>query len=459
MIQHNITEILAKQTTFFNTNATIPVDFRILRLKRLKQNIKKYEKEIIKALNKDLGKSEFEAFAGEVGLAMHEISFHIKHLKRWASPKKVSTPLYSFPSKSFIHKQPYGKILIIGPFNFPFMLTIVPLIGAISAGNVAVIKPSEYTLATSSIIEKIITESFEPEHIIVVQGGVDISQKLLEFRWDKIFFTGSTQVGKIVMQAAAKYLTPVVLELGGKNPVVVDKDANLEVAAKRIVWGKFFNAGQSCVAPDHLFVHEDVHEKLLFYLKQAVIKFYSENPKESQDFGRIINEKTTRRLSEMIKNEKIYLGGNAEHSERYFAPTILTGIGEESPVMQDEIFGPVLPVITFRDLNNVINYINQKEKPLVLYYFSEDRKKQNEILRRTFSGDACINEVVVHFTNFSLPFGGVGYSGMGTYHGKHSFEIFSHSRSVMKTTTAFDLPLRYAPDNKLALKLMRFLFR
>ncbi|HSH19936.1 MAG TPA: aldehyde dehydrogenase [Draconibacterium sp.] len=459
MEQYNITEIIEKQTAFFNSSATIPVDFRIQQLKRLKQTIKKYENETIKALNKDLGKSEFEAFTGEVGLAVHEISFHIKHLKSWAKPKKVSTPIFSFPSKSYIHKQPYGNILIIGPFNFPFMLTIIPLIGAISAGNVAVIKPSEYTTATSLMIEKIIAETFQPEYVTVVQGGVDISQKLMDIRWDKIFFTGSSNVGKIVMQAAAKNLTPVVLELGGKNPVVVDKDANLEVAAKRIIWGKFFNAGQSCVAPDHLFVHEDVQEKLLPYLKQAVVQFYSENPKESKDFARIINEKTTRRLSEIIKNEKIYLGGTFEHDERYFAPTILTEIKEESPVMQDEIFGPVLPIITFKDLNNVVNYINQKEKPLVLYYFSEDRKKQKEILNRTFSGDACINEVVVHFTNFSLPFGGVGYSGMGTYHGKHSFEIFSHSRSVMKTTTAFDLPFRYAPDNKLALKLMRFLFR
>ncbi len=459
MEQTQISEIVARQTAFFNSHATLPVDVRIQKLKLLKSNIKKYGNDVIEALYIDLGKSEFEAFAGEVGLAAHEITFHISNLKHWAKPEKVSTPLFSFPSKSYIHKQPYGKVLIIGPFNFPFMLTIIPLIGAISAGNVAIIKPSENTVKTSAVIAKIIEDTFEPEYVTVVQGGVEISRELLSYRWDKIFFTGSTQVGKTVMQEAAKNLTPVVLELGGKNPVVVDKDANLEVAAKRIIWGKFFNAGQSCVAPDHLFVHEDVQEKLLPLLKKAVVQFYSENPRESKHFGRIIHEKSIRRLSDIIKNENVYVGGETEHQERYFSPTILTNVNEESPVMQEEIFGPVLPIITFKDINNLINYINQKEKPLVLYYFSEDRRKQKEMLNRTFSGDACINEVVVHFTNFSLPFGGVGYSGMGTYHGKHSFETFSHSRSVMKTTTLFDLPLRYTPNSKWALKIMRFIFR
>ena len=455
----NISDLILKQNLFFNSQSTLPVNYRIKKLKLLKQNIKKHERDLLDALNKDLGKNEFDSFAGEVGLAQSEISFHIRNLKRWTKPKKVSTPVFSFPSRSYIHKQPYGKILIIGPFNFPFMLTIVPLIGAISAGNVAVIKPSEHTHHTSSIIEKIIEETFDPDYVAVIQGGVEVNQELLEYRWDKIFFTGSTHVGKIVMQAAAKNLTPVVLELGGKNPVVVDKDANLEVAAKRIIWGKFFNAGQSCVAPDHLFVHEDIKDTLLPHLKKAITQFYSGNPKESKDFARIINVKSIQRLSEIIKNENIYLGGNFEHNQRYFSPTILTDVKEESPVMQDEIFGPILPIITFKDINNVINYINQKEKPLVLYYFSENKRKQKEILNRTFSGDACINEVVVHFTNFSLPFGGVGYSGMGSYHGKYSFETFSHTRSVMKTTTLIDLPFRYAPSNKWAMKLARFFFK
>lgn len=459
MNRHNIAEIAETQASFFSTHATLPIDFRIQHLKRLKQNIKKYETEIIKALNLDLGKSEFEAFSGEVGLAQSEISFHIKNLKRWAKPKKVTTPLFSFPSKSYIYKQPYGKILIIGPFNFPFMLTIIPLIGAISAGNVAVVKPSEYTSNTSEIIENIITQTFDPAHVAFVQGGIDISQKLLEQRWDKIFFTGSTKVGKIVMEAAAKNLTPVDLELGGKNPVVVDEDANLKIAAKRIIWGKFFNTGQSCVAPDYLYVHENVKGKLLLLLKQVITDFYSQSPGESKDFGRIINGITIDRLSKIIKDEKVLAGGEMNKEERYFAPTLLTDVKEDSPVMQDEIFGPVLPILTFSNLNEVLDFIHKKEKPLVAYYFSEDRKKQKEFLKKIYSGDAAINEVVLHFTNFSLPFGGVGHSGMGSYHGKHSFETFSHTRSVLKNTTLYDLPFRYPPVKGWVLKLVRFLFR
>ncbi len=459
MNQINIVDIIEKQASFFSSHETLSIKFRIQHLKRLKQNIKKHEPEIIRALNLDLGKNEFEAYTGEVGLAQSEISFHIKNLKRWAKPKKVSTPLFSFPSKSYIYKQPYGKILIIGPFNFPFMLTIIPLIGAISAGNVVIVKPSEYTSNTSEIIEKIIAQTFDPKYVAFVQGGIDISKKLLEQRWDKIFFTGSTKVGKIVMEAAAKNLTPVDLELGGKNPVVVDEDANLEIAAKRIIWGKFFNAGQSCVAPDYLFIHENIKDKMLPLLKQAIHQFYSQNPKESKDFARIINGVTIDRLSEITREENIYEGGETDKEERYFAPTILTDVKENSPVMQDEIFGPVLPVLTFHDLNEVVQFINRKEKPLVLYYFSENKKRQKDFLNKTYSGDALINEVVLHFTNFSLPFGGVGYSGMGSYHGKHSFETFSHARSVVKNTTLFDLPFRYPPVKKGILRLVRILFR
>ena len=459
MSQVNITEVVTNQSSFFKSKATLSINFRIESLKQLKQNIKLYEKDILESLHADLGKSEFEAFSGEIGLALKEISYHISHLKQWTKPNKVSTPIFAFPAKSYITKQPYGKILIIGPFNFPFMLTIIPLIGAVSAGNVVVVKPSEFTSNTSSVIEKIISQTFDPGHVAFIQGGIEISQKLLDSRWDKIFFTGSTRVGKIVMEAAAKHLTPVDLELGGKNPVVVDKDANLEIAAKRIIWGKFYNTGQSCVAPDYLFVHEDIKEKLLPLLKNAVNQFFTENPHKSKNFGRIINESAMDRLSEMIQNENIYIGGKIEKGERYFSPTILTDVKETAPIMQDEIFGPVMPILTFQDLNHVIEFINQKEKPLALYYFSENRKRQKEFLKNTFSGDAGINELVLHFINFSLPFGGVGYSGMGSYHGKHSFDTFSHSRSVIKTTTLFDLPLRYSPSKKWVMKLMRMIFR
>ena len=454
-----IPEIVEAQQLFFKSHATLNIDFRIQQLKKLKQCLSKYEHELLNALKVDLGKSEFEAFTSELGLAQKEISFHIRKLRNWAKPKKVSTPVFAFPSSSYIYQQPYGKILIIGPFNFPFMLTIIPLIGVISAGNVAVVKPSESTLATSGVLEKIITETFDPEYVACVQGGVDVTTELLSQRWDKIFFTGSTRVGKIVMEAAAKNLTPVELELGGKNPVVVDKDANLKVTAKRIIWGKLLNAGQSCVAPDYLFVHEEIKDKLLPLLKKAIEQFYSENPQRSKDFGRIINAATVERLSNLIKNETVLVGGKTEKADNYFSPTILTDVDVDSPIMQDEIFGPILPVLTFKDLGEVIRMINEREKPLALYYFSENNKKQKEFLDKTFSGDAGINEMVIHFTNFSLPFGGVGYSGIGSYHGKHSFDTFSHSRSVMKTTTLFDLPLRYAPQKKWVLKLMRMIFR
>lgn len=454
-----IPEIVEAQQLFFKSHATLNIDFRIQHLKKLKQCLSKYEHELLNALKVDLGKSEFEAFTGELGLAQKEISFHIRKLRNWAKPKKVSTPVFAFPSSSYIYQQPYGKILVIGAFNFPFMLTIIPLIGVISAGNVAVVKPSESTLATSEVLEKIITETFDPEYVACVLGGVDVTTELLSQRWDKIFFTGSTRVGKIVMEAAAKNLTPVELELGGKNPVVVDKDANLEVTAKRIIWGKLLNAGQSCVAPDYLFVHEEIKYKLLPLLKKAIKQFYTENPQRSKDFGRIINAATVERLSNLIKNETVLVGGKTEKADNYFPPTILTDVDVDSPIMQDEIFGPILPVLTFKVLGEVIRIINEREKPLALYYFSENKKKQKEFLDKTFSGDAGINEMVIHFTNFSLPFGGVGYSGIGSYHGKHSFDTFSHSRSVMKTTTLFDLPLRYAPQKKWVLKMMRMIFR
>lgn len=455
----NIDDLLAKQDAFFDTHRTIDIDYRISQLKKLKKKIEEYEHELFSALHSDLGKSEFEAFTSEVGLSKKEIAFHIRNLKKWARAKRVSTPLFAFPSKSYIQKQPFGRVLIIGPFNFPFMLTIIPLIGAISAGNVVVIKPSEYTTKTSEAIERIISEVFDPEHVAFVQGGVETSTELLSKRWDKIFFTGSTRVGKVVMKAAAEHLTPVELELGGKNPVIVEKDAKLKVAAKRIIWGKFLNAGQSCVSPDYLYVHEDIKDEFLEHVKETVHQFFNGDPENSKDFGRLVNEGVVDRLTDLIRNENIFLGGQTTRENRYLAPTIITGVSEDSPIMQEEIFGPVLPVLTFRNLEDVYQVIGRREKPLVVYYFSENRTKQKEFLNRTFSGDASINETVIHFSNFSLPFGGVGYSGMGAYHGKHSFETFSHTRSVLRTPTIFDLPLRYPPAKGWVMKLLRVLFR
>ncbi len=452
-------EIQKIQEDFFLSDATLDVDFRLIKLKQLKQTIKFYENDILLALKKDLGKGNFEAFSSEIGLIQLELTHHIRKLKKWTIPRKAKTPVYLFPSKSRVQYQPYGKVLVISPFNYPFMLTLAPLIGAVSAGNVVVLKPSEYASASVDIIEKIITDVFQKEYVQVIKGGVEESTQLLEMRWDKIFFTGSSHVGKIVLEAAAKNLTPVVLEMGGKNPVVVDADANLKIAAKRIIWGKLLNAGQSCVAPDYVFVHVSKEKEFLKYAGDAIKQFYSENPGGNGDFTRIINKNAVQRLSEYLEQSTIYHGGIFETDSNYFSPTVLADVSEDSPIMQEEIFGPVLPVLTFESLDRVLNFIRKKEKPLAAFYFSESRKKQQEFLNKTFSGDAMINDVVVHFTNFALPFGGVGFSGMGSYHGKRSFEVFSHERSVMRTSTWFDLPLRYPPYKRWIYKIIRVLLK
>ena len=452
-------EIVEAQQNFFNSFKTLDINFRKENLKRLKQNIKNQEQEIIAALNADLGKSEFEAFSTEIGMVYNELTNHIKKIKKWARSRRVSTPLFAFPATSYIQKQPYGKVLVISPFNYPFLLAMSPLIAAISAGNVVILKPSEYTPKTAAVIEKIIAGTFEKEHVTVIQGGIETNKKLLAQRWDKIFFTGSTKVGKIVLEAAAKNLTPVILELGGKNPVIVDKDANLKVAARRIIWGKLINAGQTCIAPDYLYVHAEVKDKLLLLMKQFIEQFFTEKPDANDDFPKIVNEGAMKRLESLLEGVTVYYGGNTNRDKKHFSPTILTDVTVNSAVMEDEIFGPILPVLTFNDIDEVVPFINRGEKPLATYYFSENRKKQKEILAKTFSGDAGINEVIMHFTNHALPFGGVGYSGMGAYHGKRSFDVFSHERSVMKTTTLLDLPLRYPPYKKSVLKLLRILFR
>ena len=454
-----ISEIIQKQEEYFYSQATLDFNFRIKKLKELKSAIKKYEPELLISFREDLGKGEFEVLTSEVGLVQNELTRHIRNLKRWGKPRKMNTPLHVFLSKSYVWKQPLGKILVISPFNYPFMLTMAPLIGAISAGNVVLVKPSELTTHVGDTIEKIIKEVFEEEFVAVVQGSAEISKELLSFRWDKIFFTGSSRVGKIVLEAAAKYITPVVLELGGKNPVVVDKDANLEIAARRIVWGKLLNGGQSCVAPDYLFVHELVKDDFLKLLVKSIEEMYSNSPEKNNDYTRIITSGAVRRLSELLKGVTIYYGGKYDERMNYFSPTILVDILPDSLVMKDEIFGPILPVLSFENINEVYSFIANREKSLAAYYFSENRKRQQEFLKKTTSGDAMINDVVIHFTNLSLPFGGVGYSGMGAYHGKRSFDVFSHERSVMRTSAKFDLPLRYPPYKKGVFKLLKFLFR
>ena len=453
-----VDELKNQQINFFNSGTTLDVNFRLASLKKFKQSIEKNEKKIVDALYSDLGKGTFESYASEIGLVLHELSSHIRNLKRWVKPRHGKTPLHVFPSRSSVYKQPLGRILIISPFNYPFMLAFGPLVGAVSAGNVAVVKPSELTPKTSEVMAEIISQVFTEDYISVVQGSVEISQQLLAQSWDKIFFTGSSRVGKIVMEAAARNLTPVALELGGKNPVVVDKDASLKIAARRIIWGKLLNAGQSCVAPDYLYVHKEVKEEFLKLMVQCIKEFF-DDPLSDRNYTGIVNEAAVKRLKGLISDVNVYYGGEFNVEKKYVSPTLLTDVNSNSSVMQDEIFGPILPVLEFNELSEVVQIINNKEKPLAAYLFSENRKKQKFFLKNTFSGDIMLNDVVIHFTNFSLPFGGVGKSGMGKYHGKGSFNTFSHERSVMKTSTLFDLPLRYPPYKKNILKILRLLLR
>lgn len=454
-----IDKLIESQNLFFRSHQTLDPEFRKLQLIKLKRVIKTYEKHIEKALLNDLGKCEFEAFSSEIGWVLHELTVHIKNLKRWSKPKRAKSSLLVFPSMGYIYNQPLGKILIMGPFNYPFMLVFMPLIGAVSAGNVVIVKPSEIAKHTSDIITRIITEAFSQNHVMVVQGELETSRELLSKRWDKIFFTGSSRVGKIVMQAAAQHLTPVVLELGGKNPVVVDKDANLKLAARRIIWGKMLNAGQTCVAPDYLFVHKDVKDELLVLMKAAIKLFFTENVEDNPEFPRIINEHSVSRIEELTNGSKVFYGGEKNTISKYFAPTILTEVPADSKINEEEIFGPVLPVFSFEDTVEVLEYIQKHEKPLSIYYFSEDREKQKDFINKTFSGNAGINDVVLQFVIMNLPFGGVGYSGMGAYHGKRTFDIFSHEKSVLKTTTLFDFPLRYPPYKKYFLQMVRFFLK
>ena len=443
----DIKSVFNKQKEFFYLGKTNDINFRIDNLKRLKQVIKKNEDKILDALKKDLGKSNFESYATEVGLVYDEINKHIKNIKRWSKIEKTKSPIVYYPAKSYIYKEPYGVTLIIGPFNYPFQLVIAPLVGAISAGNTAIIKPSENTKNTSILLEEMINENFQEEYLKVVSPleGKEVVSYLLDLPFDYIFFTGSIRVGKIVMEKAAKNLVPVTLELGGKSPCIVDKDAKLELAAKRIVWGKFLNVGQTCVAPDYLCVHSSVKDKLLKLIVEEIHKQFGTEVKNSPDYPRVVNTASLNRLKEYINDGEIYYGGNFDITELYMEPTILTNVDVDSNVMTEEIFGPILPVIEFDNIQDIISFINKREKPLALYYFSENKKSINNILRSTTSGGATINDTVIHVANGNLPFGGVGNSGMGSYHGKASFDAFTHKRSVMERGTFVEFNVRFAP--------------
>ena len=446
--------LIQKQREFFNTNNTKDLTFRTEQLCKLRKAIKEYEEEILDALATDLNKSRFEAYMTEIGMVLEEIRFVLKHFKSWAKPKKVKTPLTQFPAKSRIYSEPYGVVLIMSPWNYPFQLTISPLVGAIAAGNCAILKPSNYSPKTSEVIAKIIEKTFPPEYISVVLGGREANQDLLEQKFDYIFFTGGTNVGRIVMEAASKHLTPISLELGGKSPCIVDESANIDLAAKRIVWGKFINAGQTCVAPDYLLVHKKIKDKLLEAIKKYINKFFSNALKEDYQFPKIITERHFKRLLGLMDSGNVFYGGKSDSKTNRIEPTIIDDVNWDSPIMQEEIFGPILPVIEFTDLNEVIKLINSRPKPLALYFFTTNKASENLILKSISYGGGCINDTIVHLATSHLPFGGVGESGMGNYHGKASFETFSHKKSVMKKSNRLDIPLRYPPfkDNLKVLK-------
>lgn len=449
-----------KQKHFFNCNKTKDVNFRINSLKKLKNLIKENEQNIMDALYKDLKKSNFESYATEIGIVYDELNIHIKNLKKWSKVKKKKSPLVHYPAKSYMYKDPYGVVLIIGPFNYPFQLVIAPLIGAISAGNCAIIKPSENTKNISLLLEKIINENFEEDYIKVINplGGKDTVSYLLDLQFDYIFFTGSVRVGKIIMEKASKNLIPITLELGGKSPCIVDDSAKLDIAAKRIVWGKFLNAGQTCVAPDYILVQKDVKEKLLKSLKKEILLQFGENIKLSSDFPRIVNDQSLLRLKNYLSDGDIYFGGNFEENDLYFEPTILTNIKENALVMEEEIFGPILPILEYSNLGEAISYVTTKNKPLALYYFSENQSSIEKVLASTTSGGVTINDTIIHVASSHLPFGGVGSSGIGSYHGKASFDTFTHKKSVIKRSTFIEFPFRFAPyDNKINLlrKIMK----
>lgn len=439
-----IREIVRAQRTFFDTGKTKPIEFRLAQLQALKQAVQNYQSEILAALKADLNKPELEAYLTEIGV-IKEINYAIKHLRSWMQPKTASVPLEQQPAKAKIYAEPLGVVLIIGPWNYPFQLMLSPLVGAIAAGNCALLKPSELAPQTSAIVAKLIETTFDPAYVAVAEGGVEVSQAVLTEQYDHIFFTGGTAIGKIVMAAAAKHLTPVTLELGGKSPCIVDADVQIEYAAKRIVWGKFLNAGQTCIAPDYLLVDRRVKPALLTAMQAAIQEFYGADPAQSPDYARIVSPRHFNRLVTLLQDGKVLVGGTTQAEQRYIAPTLLDQVSLEAPVMQEEIFGPILPVLEYDHLGEAIRLIKSKSKPLALYIFSRNAQVQEQILSQTSSGGVCINDTIMHIAPSSLPFGGVGESGMGCYHGKASFDTFSHFKSVLSKNFWFDLKWRYAP--------------
>lgn len=451
-------QAVAKQRRFFDSAATKSYESRMAQLRKIKRAIIDYADDIEKALKQDIGRPAFEAHV-ETSTAMDEVKHAMKHLKKWMAPQRVGTSPFAQPGRSRIESTPLGVTFIMGPYNYPFLLCIQPLIGAIAAGNTVILKPSSLNPTVADVIERMVEANFSDDYVKVFKGSTEVTNELLKERFDHIFFTGSPRVGRIVMAAAAKHLTPVTLELGGKSPTIVHHDANLDIAVKRIVSGKMLNAGQTCVAPDHIYVHasvrNDFERKMVRFLKQS----YGDDPQASPDFGRLINNRHFKRVKDLIDPSKVIAGGETDEAENYIAPTLMSGVTMDDPVMQEEIFGPVLPIIEYNELSEIYDRVKQiPNHPLALYLFTESDKVEREVLDNIQFGGGCINNTVMHVANGNLPFGGVGESGMGNYHGKKSFDTFSHQRSILKATTRFDIKLRYAPyKNKV--NILKFLLR
>ncbi|GKW45063.1 aldehyde dehydrogenase [Planococcus sp. NCCP-2050] len=444
---HDVEQMIESQRAYYYTGATKPAEFRKAQLAQLKQSIKKYEPEVLEALRKDLGKSEFEAYSTEVGFVLDSITNMTKNLDEWMEPEPVKTPIYLQPAKSFVMREPYGSVLIIGPFNYPFQLIMEPLIGAMIGGNCAIVKPSETTPNVAAIIKTIIEDVFPPYYIRVVEGEREEVTALIHASFDYIFFTGSVNVGKVIMKAASERLTPITLELGGKSPAIVDQTANLDLAAKRIAWGKLMNTGQTCVAPDYICVHESVKEEFMKKLKKTIRNFYGKDAQTSPDYGRIVSAQHFDRLSAIIDQEQgqIVYGGQRDRDDLYMEPVILDNIHWDSPSMEDEIFGPILPVITYNDLPALLRQIRKLPKPLSAYLFSESERAIEFFLDELPFGGGCINDTVSHVGSSYLPFGGIGTSGVNSYHGKHSFETFTHAKSILKKSTKLSTNVLYPP--------------
>ena len=451
----DFSEIMNKQRGFFAGGRTKDTEFRVERLRKLESWIRGHDTEIMAALKTDLNKSPFEAYATEVGVVLDELRYTLRRVKRWSRPKYVMTNLKNFPSSGRIHPEPYGVALIMSPWNYPFMLTAAPLIAAVAAGNCAVVKPSAYSPASSSIIARMCAEVFEDGHVTVIEGGRKENEKLLGERYDVILFTGGAAVGRAVMRAAAEHLTPLTLELGGKSPCVVDETADLKLAARRIAWGKFVNAGQTCVAPDYVLAHYSIKQKLLEEMTAAVKAMFGEHACQNPDYPKIINEKHFNRLLGLLKGEQIVLGGGSNPAALQIEPTLLDNVKWDAPVMNEEIFGPILPVLTYSTPDDAANLINARPKPLAMYLFTSRKESERFFMRNVSFGGGCVNDTVVHLSVPRLPFGGVGASGMGGYRGKAGFDAFTHYKSVLYKSKLIDIPLRYPPYTDFGLKLLK----